>query len=68
MRFKKQIKGNVFTLIDAETGEAKANLSLSALKGLSEILGEDKARRAVITIVESYYADLTEEEINEIAI
>jgi hypothetical protein len=68
MRFKKQIKGNVFTLVDAETGEPRVNFSLSALKGLTEILGEEKAKRSIITIMESYYAELTEEEINEIAI
>lgn len=68
MRFKKQIKGNMFSVIDSESGEPKANFSLAALKDLREILGEDKAKKAIITIVESYYADLTKEEIEEIMI
>jgi hypothetical protein len=68
MRFKTQIEGNIFTVVDLETNEPKANFSLSALKGLVEILGEDKAKSAIITIVESYYADLSKEEIQAIMI
>lgn len=66
MRFRKEIMGNVLRLIDAETNEAKASFSLSALTGLKDILGESAAKKAIRTIVESYYADLTEEELKEI--
>ncbi len=66
MRFKKEITGNILKFIDIETNTVKASFSLSALTGLKDILGEAEAKKAIRTIVESYYADLTEEELQEI--
>ena len=66
MRFTKKIEGNVLSLVDAETNKPKASFSLSAITGLREILGEEKAKQAIITIAESWYADLSEDEIQEV--